>query len=589
MQTTVLPHHAVSDALDILLKNLQPGAGDRDYLNELEGIDEAIELRNEDKRMQLALSAFNDAVLRRMVVNRRRQNQLSPIGSLPTELLMMIFESLTKTNYEDIGPSHTSTLLSGVCSRWRDMILSTPRLWNHIDSGYCQELLEASIERSRNIPLYINIKEQAELATMQHQEALCSLLLTHLSRWGSFFCSSRSLYERMSLLWMDIRMPFFQRFSLFFYVGYELQIPSAVVSNAPGLQWLEVPQSRLPALSPTLSRLRHISFRLGPKPLWLSSAQWHSFLASTPELKDLQVDGYGEQFRSDLNVSVKGPFQMHCPCLELLSFLHLPDSVVGLLLSSISLKHDKPVNVLIMGPHLDHGARKPFAIMFPESVMTSSLLGTIRGTTSISAYENASGPYLDVVLEVGSQRITVEYEGEYIITSAFDYLTALTLPDTFPNLKELKLIGAGFFGCMRFAKNINQFSSLERLMIGYPEQNHWMDLGDICEELSWGGDDPSTPPCPKLQYLAILLQNNDTFPILDLVHARYETQDSLFSSREIVPLVELRLSSKVGLTDSPTITQIKQIMEPLGTAVQIVDEEAFDPDEWPLEVDSGDA
>ncbi|KAF8891511.1 hypothetical protein CPB85DRAFT_1332202 [Mucidula mucida] len=80
----------------------------------------------------------------------------SPIRRLPTEVLGIIFASactsFPRNEYK------TPLSISLVCSKWRDMALSTPSLWTHIHIAPHSGGLEHFLERCGNIPISIKVE-----------------------------------------------------------------------------------------------------------------------------------------------------------------------------------------------------------------------------------------------------------------------------------------------------------------------------------------------------------------------------------------------------------------------------------------------
>jgi len=70
----------------------------------------------------------------------------SPIRCLPTEILSEIFKALPRNpKVESFGISNSPVLLS---NRWRDVALSTPRLWDTVDFtvDYAQKVKPFTLE-----------------------------------------------------------------------------------------------------------------------------------------------------------------------------------------------------------------------------------------------------------------------------------------------------------------------------------------------------------------------------------------------------------------------------------------------------------
>ena len=54
---------------------------------------------------------------------------MAPIRRLPTEILSEIFRTLPRGPEVEASISNSPLLLTQVCSRWRDVAISTPQLW----------------------------------------------------------------------------------------------------------------------------------------------------------------------------------------------------------------------------------------------------------------------------------------------------------------------------------------------------------------------------------------------------------------------------------------------------------------------------
>ncbi|KAG8700073.1 hypothetical protein FRC08_004939 [Ceratobasidium sp. 394] len=118
--------------------------------------------------------------LRRMrttLANQRNQSRtLSPIHRLPPEILATVFSisSSRYTKYDRTALSRalcvSPTVLAGVCTSWRQLALQSPSLWAYVDIvvGSDQVELRPStqtklwIERSRNVPLYVNLRDYSQ-------------------------------------------------------------------------------------------------------------------------------------------------------------------------------------------------------------------------------------------------------------------------------------------------------------------------------------------------------------------------------------------------------------------------------------------
>lgn len=132
-------------------------------------------------KLQQELEAHERAAVR----NRRELNSLSDIFSLPPELLVIIFEFyLLQCPQQE--PDDWAAL-THVCSYWRDIALSTPRLWTTIVLPAKPRFLSAKLKRSGNAILDVDVKRDPpgyEDALEREQSALLELVFEQIHRIG---------------------------------------------------------------------------------------------------------------------------------------------------------------------------------------------------------------------------------------------------------------------------------------------------------------------------------------------------------------------------------------------------------------------
>ncbi|KZP29038.1 hypothetical protein FIBSPDRAFT_927141 [Athelia psychrophila] len=111
-------------------------------------------------------------------------NDTAPVARLPNEVLAMIFEAAKHPK------EHKEVIISHVTRRWRDVALSTPRLWTNIRrivGDKQDERLTAYFERSKAVPVdfTINVNEKSAAQIRHfidlHIERMRSLSITSLS------------------------------------------------------------------------------------------------------------------------------------------------------------------------------------------------------------------------------------------------------------------------------------------------------------------------------------------------------------------------------------------------------------------------
>lgn len=130
---------------------------------------------------------------------------LHPMRSLPDDILLLIFEWCTFSHkfkprdYGSLGNEYPPWQLSNVCCRWRDLVLTSPRLWSvvHLPTflfngipreGPIVSPLHLQLERSGNALLSVTIGNNVEVPTsdlLDNKEQVLSLLRASTKRWRS--------------------------------------------------------------------------------------------------------------------------------------------------------------------------------------------------------------------------------------------------------------------------------------------------------------------------------------------------------------------------------------------------------------------
>ncbi|KAK0485302.1 hypothetical protein EDD18DRAFT_1293207, partial [Armillaria luteobubalina] len=161
---------------DILGTNHAPNERDCDViqksLSEQEQLLEQVRVQKADLEQQLLVVTQRETQIVKSITDHRTLLRASPIRSLPAELLEEIFiahcaESDRADPYYNSGVTFRKSRLRllSVCSRWRDVALSTPRIWVALSvdcASYCIEgaeskisVLERWVSSSGQLPLSI--------------------------------------------------------------------------------------------------------------------------------------------------------------------------------------------------------------------------------------------------------------------------------------------------------------------------------------------------------------------------------------------------------------------------------------------------
>ncbi|KIM43862.1 hypothetical protein M413DRAFT_443738 [Hebeloma cylindrosporum] len=323
-----------------------------------------------------------------------RTNQgspLSPISSLPVELLSEIFtlcalaagEPSPSSDDAEYSPPIVTTdslratlLLSSVNRKWRDVVLHQPNLWSNLcitaelisqtddedgifasspqksSSRFNASYIIACLQRSRQCPINIFIDARDEewnftepdvgidfgevhpppLFSSEHMSTVVSLLLPHLSRWGSLTVLTDTwapMHTALTAINPHINAfgaPLLESVTLMRcndFVSFSTQFQPRRLKNSAFLSRDATDVSE--AGYHILPRLKHLCLRgvhadwnslataLGRSPAALSYLelqshcadvrpsveQFHQLLSSTPALRKLVVTGSGPELPDD--------------------------------------------------------------------------------------------------------------------------------------------------------------------------------------------------------------------------------------------------------------------------------------------------
>lgn len=136
-----------------------------------------------DIETQIAKLLLSRAALRTRA--RKQQMTLSPLRRLPPELLSIIFQFCIpqpESDPDDIAIDKTPLLLGSICSRWRAVTLSTPKLWASITlnlEATCvdddDELVRMWLARSGSSALSVKM-HSSEIEASTHYHVIRQLI-----------------------------------------------------------------------------------------------------------------------------------------------------------------------------------------------------------------------------------------------------------------------------------------------------------------------------------------------------------------------------------------------------------------------------
>lgn len=275
---------------------------------------------------------------------RNQLNAYTPIATLPPEILLQIFTTLTEAGGQ--VDSMECIHVTHVCQRWRSISLDAPALWNKLSSNNLHWTM-AMLERSKTAPLTVFMNP------MSYGVAIP--ILTHLSRIRSLTINNWSAGELQKLhdFIEDnlITAPQLEGLSLTGRVKSSWSLPSTTFQQTDRLYDLFIHNVHTnwshSSLFRNLTRLRAVTNVPGDQPTW---RELITTLNQMPTLQYLLLDAMLPIVPFDATVDVVFAYM---PNLEVVIFRDLPsmDAVVTFL-NQVKLTPDlKIFNIVDLNGH----------------------------------------------------------------------------------------------------------------------------------------------------------------------------------------------------------------------------------------------
>ncbi|KAG9034362.1 hypothetical protein FS837_002232 [Tulasnella sp. UAMH 9824] len=111
-------------------------------------------------------------------------NASLPVHSLPTELLLYIFDLYMQYNRKGKARGYYRKLaeLSTVCTRWYKVVRTSPTLWTVITSAVPKNIIALALERSSNLPLDIVYRDEQIITHWDDLSSFAAYLQPPLGR-----------------------------------------------------------------------------------------------------------------------------------------------------------------------------------------------------------------------------------------------------------------------------------------------------------------------------------------------------------------------------------------------------------------------
>ncbi|KAK7055861.1 F-box domain-containing protein [Favolaschia claudopus] len=279
-----------------------------------------IDIDTEIRDLELRIANLR---LERNTAQQRLDAYIYPVLTLPSEVISEIFIRTLPVyplRPPKTGPS-SPTLLSQICSPWREIALSTPQLWrafslsfdrhpNSTNSRHQTEFAETWLARSGSCPLSIKIHKKGT----DHGKHPYAVIAAHRERWEHLWITSsiidvpafRCSTPLLRSLHLDGSLPFRPK-----------QDPLTVAFNrAPLLRTASVPRCAVSSLTIPWAQLTSLTLDGGLFPNFIKT------LNHTPNLIHCELKIF--------DPACNGPqFTMKLERLESLVLRHEHDDVFG--------------------------------------------------------------------------------------------------------------------------------------------------------------------------------------------------------------------------------------------------------------------
>lgn len=271
----------------------------------------AMRLKDELEQLTAQISglqASHDELVRvmRSLQSRaaRIQNAKAAVARLPSDVLVMIFEECRHLNPQWSGVLSllrqlpVEVRLSHVCSQWRAVALSTPRLWSsiHFPFEHKEESLNEYLNRSEGSLLQVFLGPWAKYSNLEH--TLTTVLMPHVGRFRELVLDavSRETLSTLLLAFRDVAAPSLKRLRVMcrgtIVTHGSLPVMNIFTKGAPLLT--DVRLDNVPIILPNPG-VEMLSFSVYPGSQFpMSRSGFHQALASCPSLKMLHLRGFVE-------------------------------------------------------------------------------------------------------------------------------------------------------------------------------------------------------------------------------------------------------------------------------------------------------
>ena len=320
-----------------------------------------------------------------------RRNALSPISSLPPEVLAAIFSLLCPPFPNGNSDHHLAQLhLSHVCHQWREITLDHPLWWSHVD--FTDLSLAGATEflvRAKSVPLYLEARVPEGLwndfryTTFQREVQTRIPYVCHLSISAGIYYLHRTLEEFVS------SAPTLKYLSLFSRGGFSdkttgdhIVVPATLFNGStPRLSHLKLRNCEISWKSPLLKGLRYLEILSPPAKAMPELTAWLDALDEMPQLKTLALHCFSAiapPFPFDVKRTATLPSLTHLEiftlgdCALILAHLNLPALITLSVTVTLHCHYPNGDNMRILLPYIARHAHGPQGTQPLQSVLIVS-------------------------------------------------------------------------------------------------------------------------------------------------------------------------------------------------------------------------
>ncbi|KAK1215569.1 hypothetical protein PQX77_021813 [Marasmius sp. AFHP31] len=267
---------------------------------------------NKYKALVLILESQKEGMEKTM---QKYRSLVSPVHRLPSDLLLEIFGQCCEVNVIDDQAMPPAMALTMVCGRWREIALSSPRLWSSISLDLCNfrdhsahrrithtNLTALFLERSKMAPLKVRIHLPPDYTKEdRYSKYILDIIESQSERWEELEVFGSEFYAASQA--GDIDLPILRH--LTFHAGssenqsHDRTIPLDRFKSCPSLTSLSTDVTETEPLELPWANLRVVTLQGGT----IGSALTVLELCSSLECLTL-VDVYGVRGRSFDNRTV---------------------------------------------------------------------------------------------------------------------------------------------------------------------------------------------------------------------------------------------------------------------------------------------